>query len=275
VGRKPAEFAKLSRDARWKENYAKMFDDRGAWRFWGSGGTYWIEGDKMYYTNIISIEPSAPHLGGIEKIIYVDDTSYVYHSMPDKDGVVHEYYHKRLDWARADGRTGGQADGQSGSGTSTGSANRKGADPALVIGNWQVMSQRNTKTGAEENIAQRRVNWFHVSGSHWMYLWMTKDRKNVTAADMAQIPAAQQPKARYAKIWDENDQSVFWASAGTYHVEDGKFIVEGRTMSIEPHWIGVGAVEPMAQLDSTTYVYQNPPRDDGTVIETVHRRIGW
>src|SRR5215510_8054357 len=44
VGSKPADFAKLSAAAKLKENSAKMWNDAGQWRFWGSGGTYWLDG---------------------------------------------------------------------------------------------------------------------------------------------------------------------------------------------------------------------------------------
>src|SRR5215472_7564950 len=78
VGRRPAELARLSSDARWRENYEKMWDGAGQWRFWGSGGTYWLDGDRMFYTNLISIEPYQLQLGGIEKVLYVNDTAYAY-----------------------------------------------------------------------------------------------------------------------------------------------------------------------------------------------------
>ncbi len=44
-------------------------------------------------------------------------------------------------------------------------------------------------------------------------------------------------------------------------------------MSIEPWMIGVEGNEPISQLDRTTYVYLSPPRADGSVTETRHRRI--
>ncbi|MBI4503573.1 MAG: hypothetical protein HY700_20725 [Gemmatimonadetes bacterium] len=259
VGRNPAESARLSAEARRKENYDKMWNEAGQWRFWGSGGTYWLDGDRMFYANLISIEPYQLHLGGVEKIIYVNDTAYAYQSTPDKDGVVREYAHRRLDH-------GGAAEGRTATGASA---------PNLIIGNWQVMSRRNLKTGETENVAQRRVNWFHVTQNHWTYVWMTKDRRNVTPDELAKLPPAQQSQERYAKIWDRAGQPVFWASAGTYHLDGGKFIVEPRVMSIEPWMIGVEGVEPITTLDRETYTYQSAPDSSGAVWETVHRRIDW
>ena len=263
TGPTPAELARLSPAARKKANYDKMFTAGGqpgaptaGWRFWGSGGSYWLDGDKMYYTNLISIEPSQLQLGGIEQIIYINDTAYAYHTLPDANGVVQEYTHRRLDRG---GRLNTEAD--------TGAA--------ALIGNWQVMSQKNLKTGAVENVAINRANWFHVTENHWTYLWMTKDRKNVIPADLAKLPTEQQVRERYAKIWDEQDRPVFWASGGTYKVQDGKFVVDPRVMSIEPWMVGVTGIEPIVTLDRHTYVYQSPPAKDGTITETTHRRIDW
>ena len=260
VGRKPAEFAKLAPAAKWKENYAKMWNDAGQWRFWGSGGTYWLDGNRMFYTNLVSIEPYQLQLGGMENILYINDTTYAYRSTPDKDGVVHEYTHRRLDH----GGLGAGAD-------TTG----PGAAARLIIGNWQVTSRKNHATGETENVQQRRINWFHVTENHWTFLWMTKDRRNVIPDDLAKLPPAQQPKERYAKIWDEDGKGVFWASGGTYKVDGDKFMVGPRIMSIEPSMIGVTGVEPIVQLNRDIYTYASPPDAKGEVWETTHRRIDW
>src|SRR5258705_13510076 len=46
VGRSQAELAKLPPAARRTENYNKVWNAAGQWRFWGSGGTYWLDGDR-------------------------------------------------------------------------------------------------------------------------------------------------------------------------------------------------------------------------------------
>ena len=51
------------------------------------------------------------------------------------------------------------------------------------------------------------------------------------------------------------------------------FVVGPRVLSIEPFWIGVEGEEPITRLDRQAHVYLSPPRADGTVIETTHRRI--
>jgi hypothetical protein len=124
-------------------------------------------------------------------------------------------------------------------------------------------------------VASRRANWFHVTETHWTYLWMTKDRRNITNDQLAKLPAPQQARERYAKIWNDDGQGVFWASGGTYRVEDGKFMVGPRVMSIEPFWLGVEGVEPIVKLDAESYTYASPPDNAGVVWETIHRRVDW
>ena len=46
-GSTPEEFAGLAPEAQHAENRAKMLDDEGEWRFWGSGGEWWLDGDIM------------------------------------------------------------------------------------------------------------------------------------------------------------------------------------------------------------------------------------
>ena len=256
VGSTPAEFAPLSPREKSAENRAKMWDAEGQWRFWGSGGTYWLDGNRMYYTNVISIEPWQVQLGGVEKVLYVNDTAYVYHTVPRGDEPVREFYHRRIDTM---GRLSTEQQGN--------------INPADLRGNWQVMTSKHTQTGEVENVAQHRTVWFHVTDTHWTYVWMKKGRGVVTAAEFAALSPREQARERYAKIWDESHQPVFWASAGTYRIEDGNFIVEPRVMSIEPWMVGVEGVEGIAQLNETTYIYRSEPSSDGGVREVSHRRI--
>ncbi len=255
-GSTPAEFAQLSPEQQHAENQAKMWDENGEWRFWGSGGEYWLDGDQMRYTNIVSIEPYQVQMGGVEKITYVNDTAYAYHTVPSSGEAVLEFTHRRLDTMGSLPTT------------------RQGEiDPADLRGNWQVMSTLNTATGEADEVAQHRTNWFHVTDTHWTYVWMEKGRAVATPDEFASLAPEEQVSARYAKIWNDRNQPVFWASGGTYRIEDQAFVVEPRVMSIEPWMIGVEGEEPIARLDRTTYVYRSPPGADGSVVETTHRRI--
>jgi hypothetical protein len=255
-----AEFAKLSPDQRRKANYGKMFNETGqpgsptgGWRFWASGGSYWLDGNTFRYTNLLSIEPSQVQFGGIEQIIYVDDTSYVYHSVPrDSTQPVREYFHKRLDHGSAPANA-----------TSLGDK---------LIGNWQVMWRKDLKTGVNENVAIKTAEWLHLTQSHFIHVWMTKDRKNVIPDDLAKLPPAQQVKERYAKIWDDKDQPVFGASAGTFRVENGKVMVEPLAFSLAPSMVGTGAHESeVIKLDRHDYIARSST--GGTGSETTLRRV--
>ncbi len=255
-GSTPEQFAELSPDAQHAENRAKMLDDEGEWRFWGSGGEWWLDGDVMGYTNVVSIEPYQVQMGGVEKVVYVNDTAYAYHTMPDDGEAVLEFTHRRLD-------TMGELP-----------VTRQGdIDPADLRGNWQITSTRNLATGEVDEVWQHRTAWFHVTDTHWTYVWMKKGRPVVTPDELARLRLDDKVSARYAQIWDDRGQSVFWASGGTYSIQDSMFVVGPRVLSIEPFWIGVEGEEPITRLDRDAYVYLSPPRPDGTVIETTHRRI--
>ena len=255
-GRTPAEFAALAPEAQYAENRAKMLDDEGEWRFWGSGGEWWLDGDMMGYTNVVSIEPYQVQMGGVEKVVYVNDSAYSYHTVPADGEAVQEYTHRRLD-------TMGEL-----------AVTRQGdIDPADLRGNWQITSTRNLATGEVDEVWQHRTAWFHVTDTHWTYVWMKKGRPVVTPGELGRMAPEQRVTTRYAQIWDDRHEPVFWASGGTYSIVDSMFVVGPRVLSIEPFWIGVEGEEPITRLDREAYVYLSPPRADGTVIETTHRRI--
>ncbi len=255
-GSTPDEFAQLSPEAQHAENRAKMLDDEGEWRFWGSGGEWWLDGDVMGYTNVVSIEPYQVQMGGLEKVVYVNDSAYAYHTVPDAGEAVLEFTHRRLDTM---GELAVTPQGD--------------IDPADLRGNWQITSTRNLATGEVDEVWQHRTAWFHVTDTHWTYVWMKKGRPVVTPGELARLPLDEKIAARHAQIWDDRNQPVFWASGGTYSIVDSMFVVGPRVLSIEPFWIGVEGEEPITRLDRDAYVYLSPPRADGTVIETTHRRI--
>ncbi len=255
-GTTPAEFAALTPEAQHAENRAKMLDDEGEWRFWGSGGEWWLDGDMMGYTNVVSIEPYQVQMGGLEKVVYVNDTAYAYHTVAADGEAVQEYTHRRLD-------TMGEL-----------AVTRQGdIDPADLRGNWQITSTRNLATGEVDQVWEHRTAWFHVTDTHWTYVWMKKGRPVVTPGELGRMAPEARVSTRYAQIWDDRNEPVFWASGGTYSIVDSMFVVGPRVLSIEPHWIGVEGEEPITRLDRDAYVYLSPPRADGTVIETTHRRI--
>jgi len=255
-GSTPPDFAQLSPDEQYQENRTKMWDEDEQWRFWGSGGTYELDDTRMDYTNVVSIEPYQVQMGGVEEILYVNDTAYAYHSVPRSGEPVRKFTHRRVDTMGSLPTT------------------RQGdMDPADLRGNWQVMSTRHTGTGEVEQVAPYRTNWFHVTDTHWTYVWMRKGREVVTPDELAQLTPDDRIAVQYAKIWNERHRPVFWASGGTYRIENQTFVVGPRDMSIEPWMIGVEGEEPISQLDRTTYVYLSPPRADGSVTETTHRRL--
>ena len=144
-------------------------------------------------------------------------------------------------------------------------------NPEDLQGTWQIMSIKNLKTGEVDEIAKRRTIWFQVTKSHWTYIWMDLDRKVIQPEELARLPKDTQTSTNYRKIWGEENQPRFWASGGSYKIEDNKFVYTDL-LSIEPYMIDHGGVEEIVKLDRTTYIYRSVPRD-GVVSEYTHRRI--
>jgi hypothetical protein len=252
---RPEALATLPDAERRRVNYAKIWNDSDQIRFWSAGGLYWLDGARMHYTNLLSIEPYQLHLGGVEVVTHVDDSTYTYRTAPNAQGVVQEYFHRRIDGLH---RTAPPAGAR--------------IDPALLKGVWQIMSVKNLRTGVVDEIARKQTMWFHVSDSVWTYIVTDKDRRNVTPAELAAMPPAARRTANYAKIWNDSAQTRFWASAGKYRLVDDKLHVT-RTLSIEPYMVGFSSVETVVRLDRDTYIYHSPPDAEGVIREYVHRRI--
>ena len=145
-------------------------------------------------------------------------------------------------------------------------------DPRDLQGTWQIMSIKNLETGEVDEIAKRRTIWFQVTERHWTYIWMDLDRDVVKPKELAELSEDDQIKTNYTKIWNHENEPRFWASGGTYKVEDNKFVYTDL-LSIEPHMIGHTGVEEIVRLDRTTYIYHAMPDEKGVVRAYWHRRL--
>ena len=76
-------------------------------------------------------------------------------------------------------------------------------------------------------------------------------------------------RTNYAKIYNAQDQNVFWASGGEYHIEGDRFVI-ARATSIEPFQQSMKSYDQIVQLDSTTYIDQEGPDRQG-VIRQIYR----
>jgi hypothetical protein len=92
-----AELAKLAPEEREKVNYNKVWDDKGAQIFAARGGTYRLEGNVLYTTRVLALEPSS--LGREQRftIVRLDQKVMVWRTQPDGQGVSYEITSRRLD----------------------------------------------------------------------------------------------------------------------------------------------------------------------------------
>ncbi len=258
-----ADLIKLPADERVKADYAKIWDDAGQIRFWAAGGIYWLVGTDRHYTNMVSIEPYQVNLGNIEAVVRLDDSVYVYRSLPDKEGVQRETYERRI------------------SPLTDPAPRRTPTNADMLKGMWQIMSVKNLSTGEVDDIAQRQTIWYQLSDSTWTYIVTDKDRRNTTPAELAMLSPEERMRRNYEKIWEPvarsnakgaTDGNRYWASGGKYHVS-GDTIKIWRSLSIEPSMVGYYSNEFILRVDKDTYIYRSAPDAKGVVHEYVHRRL--
>jgi hypothetical protein len=144
--------------------------------------------------------------------------------------------------------------------------------PRFITGTWQVVARKNMTTGEVDSVPKNRTEWMMVSPTHWTYVWMELGRTVTTPAELAAMAEEQRRQANYAKIYNDKDQNVFWASGGEYHIQGDRFVV-ARDMSIEPYWVSVRSYDQIVYLDSTTYIYHDGPNKQGVITQVIHHRI--
>lgn len=89
--------ARLDPAARRAARAAALWTDRDDPRFWASAGEYRIVGTQFRIRRVMSIDPAQATMESVDEIVRLDRTTYVYRSRPDRDGVVREYVHRRVE----------------------------------------------------------------------------------------------------------------------------------------------------------------------------------
>ena len=80
-----------------------------------------------------------------------------------------------------------------------------------VIGAWELVSTKDSKTGAVVSDASNRLEQMLFTRSHWSILSMRRDRAIVNTADFAKLSPEEKHKTNYALIWNDKEQQVFGA----------------------------------------------------------------
>src|SRR3954454_7813720 len=91
-----------------------------------------------------------------------------------------------------------------------------------VIGAWELVSTKDSKTGAIVSDASNRLEQMLFTRSHWSILSMRRDRAIVNTADFAKLSPEEKHKTNYALIWNDKEQQVFAARGGTYTLSGDK-----------------------------------------------------
>lgn len=145
-------------------------------------------------------------------------------------------------------------------------------NPADLQGTWQLVSVRDLKTGAIDQVEKRQTLWLQVTKSHWTYVWANLDRTVITPEELAKLAPEQRKAENYSKIWDTSDRPRFWGAGGGYTIEGNRFVYTG-TISIEPHMMQHGGVEIIAELNRDSYVRHSVDKTGAIVRESIFRRL--
>ena len=146
-----------------------------------------------------------------------------------------------------------------------------------LIGTWELVSTKNLNTGeaiSGVNDAKTGLQWMQFTRSHYMVVGMMRDRSVTSPADFAKLSPEEKVKTNYARIWNEKNEQIFAAGAGTYNVEGDKIHLKW-TMALNTHFIGVEDALQIIRLDKSTMIVQRgfPILNPTTTRELTYRRI--
>jgi hypothetical protein len=92
-----AEFARLSVQEQMKVNYAKVWDKKDRQVFAARAGTYRLEGNVIYTTRLIALQPDLVGLNESLTILHFDRKTIVWRTAPNSAGVAREVTLRRID----------------------------------------------------------------------------------------------------------------------------------------------------------------------------------
>jgi hypothetical protein len=143
-----------------------------------------------------------------------------------------------------------------------------------LIGTWEMVSERDPKTGAVTVDASTALGWTMFTRSHWTSIGMRRDRNVIKADDFAKLSPEEKRKINYARVWNEKDQPIFNARAGTYTIVGDK-VHETPTIPLDTRQIGADRVLKITRLDKDTMIVQteDPPELAYPAVEYTYRRI--
>ena len=146
-----------------------------------------------------------------------------------------------------------------------------------LIGTWELVSTKDLQTAAAVygmNDASTGIQWMQFTRSHWMDVAMARGRNIINPADFAKLSPEEKVKTNYARIWNEKNEQIFGARAGTYNVEGDK-IHQKPTMALQTAVIGVDRVLKVTRLDKSTMIaeIEFPALNPTTTRELTYRRI--
>jgi hypothetical protein len=143
---------------------------------------------------------------------------------------------------------------------------------ADLVGTWEATVSRNLSTAATDSVARHAVHWLQFSREHWTIIEMKRDRAVLSRTAQATLPPAEQHRANYAKVWNEQHEQVFAARGGRYRVDDGAVYL-ATAVALQPRNVGRTDTLAVVRLSGTQLVLRAGPDGEGNRWEYWYRRI--
>lgn len=140
-----------------------------------------------------------------------------------------------------------------------------------LIGTWQLVSSKNLQTGAVTE--SKGTSWIQFTKSHWMVLVQAVGRKVITPEEFEKLSDEEKVKANYSRLWTEDNDQVFQARGGSYHL-NGNELHHTATIAILTHIIGIDRILRITRFDKSTLVVRTEfPDAPDLKVELTYRRL--
>ncbi len=145
-------------------------------------------------------------------------------------------------------------------------AAQKRINPDDLIGTWQLMSRRNTRTGAVDSVASRRVAWEGFTRNTYHVFEMDLTPTGVTREALKAIPVQLDRQKKHL-------EAVHYVARGGMYQLDGHEIHFRRVMSLDPNEIGTTPTAIVDSIVGNMMYRRTVPDSTGLVTEQLYRRV--
>ena len=138
-------------------------------------------------------------------------------------------------------------------------------NPDSLIGTWQLIFRKNTRTGAIDSVANRRLAWEGFTRNTYHVYEMDLTPTGTTREALRSLP----PAERRHKHLD----AVNYVGRGGMYQIDGNKLHFRRVLSLDPNEIGTTPTAIVDSIVGNTMYRRTVPDSTGLVTEQLYRRV--